>query len=64
MEDPNIADGDLIPNEVEIDLHMLGPLVLDRIGGEVHRIDVVAIDQRAPGARRGAAGAKKPQPHR
>jgi len=28
---------------------MLGPLVLNRVGGEVHRTDVVAVDESAPG---------------
>jgi hypothetical protein len=27
---------------------MLGPLVLNGVGGEVYRTDVVAVDQRAP----------------
>ena len=49
MEYPNIADGDAISDEVKIDLHMLGPLVLHRVGGEVDGTDVVAVDQRAPG---------------
>ena len=41
---------------------MLGPLVLDRIGGEVHRTDVVAVDQRAPGERATELGEKLPEP--
>lgn len=49
MEYPNIADGDAISDEVKIDLHMLGPLVLHRVGGEVDGADVIAVDQRAPG---------------
>jgi hypothetical protein len=39
---------------VEIDLHVLRPLVLNRVGGEVHRTDVVAVDKRAPGEECGA----------
>jgi hypothetical protein len=49
VEYPNIADDDAISNEVKIDLHMLGPLVLHRVGGEVDGADVVAVDQHAPG---------------
>ena len=49
MEYPNLADGDAISDEVKIDLHMLGPLVLHRVGGEVDSADVVAVDQHAPG---------------
>jgi len=30
---------------------MLGPLVLDRVGGEVPRTDIVTVDQCAPGER-------------
>nr|AAM74275.1 Hypothetical protein [Oryza sativa Japonica Group]AAP53667.1 hypothetical protein LOC_Os10g26320 [Oryza sativa Japonica Group] len=37
MENPNGAEGHLLPDEVEIDLNMLGPLVLNRIGVEGHR---------------------------
>ena len=51
MENPNIADGDPVANEVQVDLHMVGPLVLNRVGGEVHRADVVAVDESALGKR-------------
>ena len=49
MEYPNIADGGSVAHEVQIDLHMLRPLVLDGVGGEIH--GVVAVDERAPGER-------------
>ena len=49
VEDPNIADGDLVTNEVEVNLHVLRPLVLNRVGGEVHRANVVAVDKSALG---------------
>ena len=45
MEDPNIA------NEVQVDLHMLRPLMLNGVGGEIHGADVVAVDERALGER-------------
>jgi hypothetical protein len=48
MEDSHLADGHPITDEVKINLHMLGPLVLHGVGGEVDRADVVAIDKRAP----------------
>jgi len=41
---------------------MLGPLVLDQVGGEVHRTDVVAVDQRAPGERAMEPGEELPEP--
>jgi len=40
---------------------MLGPLVLDQVGGEVHRTDVVTVDQRAPGERAMELGEKLPE---
>lgn len=43
MENPNGAEGHLHTDEVEIDLNMLGPLVLNRVGVEVHGADVVAV---------------------
>jgi hypothetical protein len=41
---------------------MLGPLVLDRIGGDVHRTDVVTVDQRALGERNVELGEELPEP--
>ena len=40
---------------------MLGPLVLDRVGGEVHRTDVVAVDQHALGERAMERGEELPE---
>ena len=51
MEHPNIGDGDPVAHEVQVDLHMLRPLVLDGVGGEIHDADVVAVDERALGER-------------
>lgn len=36
---------DTLAGEVKIDLHVLCALVLHRIGGEVDRVDVVAVDE-------------------
>ena len=44
MEYPNIADGDTIAHEVQVDLHVLHPLMLDGVGGEIHGADVVAVE--------------------
>jgi len=41
---------------------MLGPLVLNRVGGEVHRTDVVAVDQHASGERALELGEELPEP--
>ena len=51
MEDPNIADSDLVANEVQVDLHMLRPLMLNGVGGEIHGAYVVTVDERALGER-------------
>ena len=51
MEYPNIADCDFVAHEVQVDLHMFRPLMLDRVGGEIHSADVVAVDERALGVR-------------
>ena len=48
MKDPNVSNGNLLTDEVEVDLNMLHALVLDGIGGEVHGADVVAADEGAP----------------
>jgi hypothetical protein len=34
---------------VQANLHMLRPLMLNRVGGEVHDADVVVVDERALG---------------
>ena len=51
MEDPKIIDSDPVTNEVQVDLHMLRPLMLNGVGGEIHGADVVAVDERALGER-------------
>ena len=51
MEDPNIADSDPVVDEVQVDLYMLHPLMLNGVGGEVHGADVVAVDECALGER-------------
>jgi hypothetical protein len=48
MEDADLTDGDLFSDEVKINLHMLGALVLNGVVGEIHGTDVVAVDERAP----------------
>ena len=47
MENPNISDSNPITNKVQVDLHMLCPLMLNRGCGEVHGADVVAVDESA-----------------
>jgi hypothetical protein len=45
MEYPDITNSNTLPNEVEIDLNMLGALMLNGVGGHVDSADVVALDQ-------------------
>jgi hypothetical protein len=45
MKNSYVSDGNLLANEVEIELDMLCALMLDGVGGEVHGVDVVTIDQ-------------------
>jgi hypothetical protein len=45
MEDTNIPDGNVLTDKVEINLDMLGVLVLDGVGGEVDDANVVMVDQ-------------------
>jgi hypothetical protein len=51
MENQNIANSHPVSNEVQVNLHMLRPLMLNRVGGEVHDAEVVAVDERALGER-------------
>jgi hypothetical protein len=47
MKNPNITDSHSV---MQVNLHMLRPLMLNRVG-EVHSADVVAVDERALGGR-------------
>jgi hypothetical protein len=51
MENPNISNSHPITNKVQVNLHMLRLLMLNRVGGEEHGADVVAVDERALGER-------------
>jgi hypothetical protein len=48
MEDADLTDGNLLSNKMKINLHMLGALMLNGVGGEVHSADVVTVDKGAP----------------
>jgi hypothetical protein len=37
VEDTNVPDGNVLADKVEINLNMLGALVLNEVGGEVER---------------------------
>jgi hypothetical protein len=48
MKDAHLTDGDLLSNEMEINLHMFGALKLNVFGGEVDDAHVVAVDKGVP----------------
>jgi hypothetical protein len=43
----DLTDGNVLSNEMKINLQMLRALMLNGVGGEVHDADVVAIDESA-----------------
>jgi hypothetical protein len=44
VEETNVPNGNMLIEEVGIDLNMLGVLVVDRVVGEVDSADVVTVD--------------------
>jgi hypothetical protein len=44
VEDSNVSNGNMLMDEVEINLNMLGALMLDGVNGEVDDVDIVAVD--------------------
>jgi len=47
MKNSKITNRNPLPDEVEINLNMLGSLMLNRVGGHVNSVDVVTIHQRS-----------------
>jgi hypothetical protein len=47
MEDTDLTDGNILSDEIEINLHMLRALMLNEVGAEVHDADVVVVDESA-----------------
>jgi hypothetical protein len=47
MEDAYLTDGNLLSDEMKINLYMLRALMLNGVGGELHRVDVVVVDEGA-----------------
>jgi hypothetical protein len=48
VEDTHISNGDALTDELEVDLNMLGTLMLDGIDGEVDHTDVIVVDHSGP----------------
>jgi hypothetical protein len=47
MEDVDLTDDNLLSDKMKINLHMLGVLMLNGIGGEVHDAGIVTVDKSA-----------------
>jgi hypothetical protein len=45
MKYPYVAEGDPVPNKVEINLNVLRSLMLNWVGGEINSTNVVTVDQ-------------------
>jgi hypothetical protein len=48
MEDADLTDDNLLSDKMKINIHMLGALMLNGVGGEVHGTDIVTVDKCAP----------------
>jgi hypothetical protein len=48
MEDADLTDGNILSDKMKINLHMLGALMLNGVGGEVHDANIVVVDEGAP----------------
>jgi hypothetical protein len=47
MGDMDLIDGNLLSDEMKINLHVLRALMLNGVGGEEHGADVIAVDESA-----------------
>jgi hypothetical protein len=48
MKNADLIDGNLLSDKMKTNLHMLGALMLNGVGGEVHGADIIAVDEGAP----------------
>jgi hypothetical protein len=48
MEGADLTDDNLLSDKMKINLHMLGALMLNGVGGEVHGADIIIVDKCAP----------------
>jgi hypothetical protein len=47
VQDADITNGHTFLYEVEVDLDMLVPLVLNGVGGEINDADILTVDESA-----------------
>jgi hypothetical protein len=48
MEDADLTDDYILSDKMKINLHVLGALMLNGVGGYVHNTDIVVVDKCAP----------------
>jgi hypothetical protein len=44
MQDTDFTKGDSLSDEVQVDLNMLGSLMLNRVSGEINGADIITVD--------------------
>ena len=49
MENPHASKSHLLTHEVNVQLDVFRPAMMNGVGGEIHRRDVVAVDNRSLG---------------
>ena len=49
MENPHASKSHLLAHKVNVQLDVFSPAMMNGVGGEVHRRDVVAVDNRSLG---------------
>jgi hypothetical protein len=49
VKDTNSPNGDPLSDLVKVDFHVLGTLMLNRVGGEVNSANIVTIDKTGRG---------------
>ena len=52
MCNTNSSSGNTLPNEVKINFHMFGALMLDRVGRHINCADIITINQSGATDRR------------
>jgi hypothetical protein len=48
MKNPGFSKDDAVADEVQVNLNVFGPLVLNGVRRHVHGANVVAVDHRGP----------------
>jgi hypothetical protein len=49
MKNSELSKCDLLADKMKVELYVLRPAMVDRIGHHIHRGDVVAVDDGGPG---------------